>query len=208
MNIGGIGTSVTQALAQVTAVSSQESGAAQSVNGAANGADESKMSGPGQIMAKLKDLQQSDPAKFKQVMQAVSESLKEQAQSASDPQEQKALTQVAGQFAQAAQSGDLSALRPQGGQDAHGAPPAGGPPPATGGGKAASSSASTSSASETYEPADTNQDGTVSLQEREAYAAKQAASGTQAYRAHDDGMAKVFAAVSAAIDDALGSTSA
>ncbi|MGI4847611.1 MAG: EF-hand domain-containing protein [Janthinobacterium lividum] len=55
-----------------------------------------------------------------------------------------------------------------------GTPPAGGPPPAGGaGGAGGSSSASSSSSSTTYAAADTNQDGTVSLDELLAYETKQ-----------------------------------
>ena len=76
------------------------------------------------------------------------------------------------------QSGAKSAA-----QSAGGSPPAGGPPPgaASGGsasanGSSASSSAtSSSSSSKTYDPADTNQDGKVSMQEQIAYAISQAA---------------------------------
>jgi hypothetical protein len=53
-------------------------------------------------------------------------------------------------------------------------PPAGSPPAqgGAGGGGAPPPAASSSSSSQTYDPADTNEDGTVSETERQAYAAK------------------------------------
>lgn len=62
---------------------------------------------------------------------------------------------------------------PEGGmppQGSEGAPP--GPPPAGGPGGGGGAAGASSSSSKTYDPADTNEDGTVSEKEREAYAAK------------------------------------
>jgi hypothetical protein len=86
--------------------------------------DSSRVSGPAQLLSKLKQLQASDPAKFKDVMAKLSSTLKTDAKNASDPGAQKMLTDLASKFDTAAQSGDLSALTPagaaQGGGHAHG----------------------------------------------------------------------------------------
>lgn len=141
--------------------------------------DSSKVSGPAAMMNKLKALQKSDPAKFKEAVNAVSRKLSEEAESASDEKQKSMLTDLAKKFESAGQSGDLPALQPaQGAAGAKGGdggrPPGGGggPPPGGGGGVKGASSSSSSSSSST-EPADANGDGTVTQAEQLAYDRKQ-----------------------------------
>lgn len=137
--------------------------------------DSSKVSGPAAMMNKLKALQKSDPAKFKEAVNAVSRKLSEEAESASDEKQKSMLTDMAKKFESAGETGDLPALQPaQGAAGAKGGdggrPPGGGgaPPPGGGGGvKGASSSSSNT------EPADANKDGTVTQAEQLAYDRKQ-----------------------------------
>ena len=71
---------------------------------------------------------------------------------------------------------DVVDLRADGGppQGRPSGPPPGGPPPGGGsGGPSAAKGGATASASKSTDPADTNQDGTVSETERLAYASKQ-----------------------------------
>jgi len=69
-------------------------------------------------MAKLSQLLQQDPAKFKQVTQQISDQLKSAAQSASGPQAQF-LTKLSDDFSQASSSGSLASLQPPSGGDEH-----------------------------------------------------------------------------------------
>ena len=74
--------------------------------------DTTTMSGPGALLSKLKQLQQSDPAKFKEVMSTIAGKLKDASDASTDPQEKKALADLSTKFDAAGQSGDLSGLAP------------------------------------------------------------------------------------------------
>jgi hypothetical protein len=127
--------------------------------------DSSSLSGPAELFKKLEALAKSDPAKFKQATQEISEKLTEEANAAADPGAKEMLTGLAAKFKTASQSGDASALKPP-----QGPPPAGGPHKSGGpSGKAAGGSGG---GTKTYDPADANQDGTVTLQEQVDYDAK------------------------------------
>jgi hypothetical protein len=77
------------------------------------------MSKPGELMGKLNQLLQQDPAKFKEVTQQISDELKSAAQSASGPQA-AFLTKLSDNFAQASSSGSMSWLQPPPGGAAKG----------------------------------------------------------------------------------------
>ncbi|MFO0556026.1 MAG: hypothetical protein U0271_47045 [Polyangiaceae bacterium] len=195
--IGGVG-----AVRSVAAVSSttRSSNAAR----ASPSNDQADISGPAQMLSKLKSLQKSDPEKFKQVMAEVSDSLSKQAATVTDPNERKMLTDLAEKFWKAKDSGDLSGLEPpKGGRGPQGAQGPQGPPPPPPSGKSSSSSSSKAT-----DPADTNEDGTVSQAEKAAYEAKQATSGAQAYLKRaaagpPDNMASVIKGIESIIDSAL-----
>ena len=74
----------------------------------------------GEMMSKLADLEKTDPAKAKQVLQQIATKLNDAAGSASGD-DASHLKDLAAKFSQAASSGDLSGLQPKG------RPP--GPPP-------------------------------------------------------------------------------
>jgi len=98
---------------------SQLSGA-QSASGTPAVSDD--VSGLGSLMSQLQQLSQTDPAKFKQVTAEISDKLKTEAGQASGQQAQF-LSQLSDKFAQASQSGNLSALEPPkhaGGHHHHG----------------------------------------------------------------------------------------
>jgi hypothetical protein len=204
MNIGSIGGAVTQALREATASNAASSAAGQT-SGAASSKDSSAISTPAQLMSKLADLQKSDPAKFKEVMNSAAAKLGAAAESATSPDEKKALKAIAGQFTAAASTGQLSALRPGGKAPGGKGPPHGGPPPGGGGGgakPAATSSSSSTSSTKTYDPADTNKDGTVSPAEQVAYATKQAAAKAAAAKEAAAKEAAARYAANAGSDDA------
>ena len=172
---------LTQALQAAAAAKTTATDSTTSVaNGAVSGNQgAARVSGPGQLLAKLKQLQQSDPTKFKQVMSTLSDTLSEEAKSTTDSRGQKMLTDLAAKFKTAGETGDLSSLTPpqrgaEGGKGAGGAR-AGGQAKKSGSESASSSSTSSSSSTEETDPADTNEDGTVSASEALAYAASKAA---------------------------------
>jgi hypothetical protein len=112
MNIGGISrdlsTQSVQRLQQSDADSSIQPEASLDATGSAA---QVQLSKPGELMQKLSQLQASDPAKFKDVVQKISDSFATAAKNATGD-DAKRLQDVADKFAQAAESGDLSAFRP------------------------------------------------------------------------------------------------
>lgn len=74
-----------------------------------------KFSKMGELMSKLQDLAKSDPDKAKAVMAKISQDLKAKADSSGD----KRMAELADKFGQAAQSGDLSVLKPKEGGGGH-----------------------------------------------------------------------------------------
>ncbi len=86
-------------------------------------------------MQQLKDLQKSDPEKFKAVTSEIADKLNDEAKKAGDSgdtQQASRLTELADKFEKASQDGSMPDLRPSGGSGSHrahhhhGAPP---PPP-------------------------------------------------------------------------------
>lgn len=118
MNINGIGS--TNTIDALTALNNNPStdGTDATQGGASTPASSTSVSKPGEFMAKLSQLLQQDPAKFKDVTQQISDQLKTAAESASGPQAQF-LTKLSGDFAQASSSGSLSALQPPGAGGEH-----------------------------------------------------------------------------------------
>jgi hypothetical protein len=91
--------------------------------------DRTQLTPLGELMSQLQDLESSDPAKAKQVLSSISTALSDKAKAGDAPDSH--LQDLADRFAQAAQTGDLSALRPHGGH--HHAHAAGQPPPPSNG---------------------------------------------------------------------------
>ncbi|MES1184974.1 MAG: hypothetical protein ABUL60_14265 [Myxococcales bacterium] len=79
----------------------------------------SKISSRGELMAKLADLAQKDPAKLKEVLSTIASGLKT---AASADEGNGGLAKLAERFSQAAQSGDLSTLTPPQPQPGAGGP--------------------------------------------------------------------------------------
>ncbi|MGC4000254.1 MAG: hypothetical protein QM767_23565 [Anaeromyxobacter sp.] len=75
-----------------------------------------ELSGLSDVMSQLQELQQSDPDKFKEAMKKIAEKLKAAAGDAGDG----FLSELAGKFEKAAETGDLDSVKPKG-------PPPGGP---------------------------------------------------------------------------------
>ena len=189
MNINALGSTASQHIQ--TAVTAALSGAstAGDPSGANKSADDDavSLSGPARSLGRLQELATSDPARFKDVVTQISDRLSTAADSASTPGLRAALGDAAARFGEAATTGDVSSLRPPAGGRPAGPPPGGrpsGPPPGgdtkgdsgkTGGGLVAASTADAQP-----DPADANEDGTVTEAERESYAAKKAAAKGEA----------------------------
>lgn len=74
-----------------------------------------KLSKMGELMSKLQDLAQTDPDKAKSVLAKISQDLKAKSQTSGDSR----MAELADKFGQAAQSGDLSVLKPKEGGGGH-----------------------------------------------------------------------------------------
>ena len=170
MSVNGIGS--TSNLSATLAITSSRPPQTSTVDASLSPEESSSLSGPAELFKKLEALSKSDPAKFKQATQEISEKLTEEAGSATDPGAKKMLTSLAAKFTEASQTGDASVLKPP-----QGPPPAGGP--SKSGGSSGKASDGSSGDTKTYDPADTNEDGTVSLQEQMNYDAKQAAKSAE-----------------------------
>ncbi|WP_243363004.1 hypothetical protein [Fundidesulfovibrio terrae] len=82
---------------------------------ASSNAGLSSMGGPEgmrYLMDQLKELQTSDPAKFKELSQKISDDLATQAQNSTDPGTTAMLTDMSSKFSSAAQSGSMDSLKP------------------------------------------------------------------------------------------------
>ncbi len=103
-------------LAKSASSTSTDSTAAPTASSATGAATSGSVSKPGELLAKLSQLLQQDPAKFKQVTSAIADELKTAASNAQGPQAQF-LTKLSDDFAQASSSGSLSSLEPPQGKD-------------------------------------------------------------------------------------------
>jgi len=119
MNINGIGgSSATTAIAPNDLQGSQRPS---SIPPAGSGpAATTTISTPGELFSKLQQLQEKDPAQFKQVMSSLASDLRSEAAKTDGPQS-AFMTKLADRFDQAAQSGNLSAAKPDEAQGAQGA---------------------------------------------------------------------------------------
>ncbi len=75
--------------------------------------DRAKMSGPGALIGKLQELQETDPAAFRDQANAMAEKLRAGAEGL-EGKEADMVNELADKLSEAAESGDLSALEPSG----------------------------------------------------------------------------------------------
>jgi hypothetical protein len=157
--------------------------------------ERSSLSDPAQLFKKLEALAKADPVKFKETTAALAKKVEEAAAAATDPREKQMLSELGKKFSDASRTGDASGLKPPEGSAPRGPPPGGKPPPRGGGG-----------VSKVLDPADTNQDGTVSEKERAAYEAKTSKAVSAYARSARDGREvkaqAVFASLSAIVASA------
>ena len=92
-----------------------------STDTASDGVDFSQVA---QLFKELQKLQSTDPAEFKKVLTDAAQKLKDAAGQQSDPTAASFLTNLADKFQQAADTGDLSVLKPPAPGNGYGPPPA------------------------------------------------------------------------------------
>jgi hypothetical protein len=113
MNINGAGNATNvndvNALGQV---GTNNASRPSSVPPAAGPAYNANISKPGELFAKLKELEQKDPEQFKQIVSGIADSLRSAAKQAGDSGS-SFLNKLADKFDDAAKSGDLSPLQPK-----------------------------------------------------------------------------------------------
>jgi len=81
--------------------------------------DQTDVSQVAKLFREMHELQQQDPDAFKQVMADAATKLRDAAGQSSDPNQTKFLNHLADNFQKAAETGDLSTLRPQGAHPHH-----------------------------------------------------------------------------------------
>jgi hypothetical protein len=119
MTISGISNTQTAAgLSLISGTTYDASTSVSDVMAQGQGIDEVSLSKGGQQMSQLKKLQATDPDKFKEAAQKISDQLTEKAKDTSDSNEASKLTDLAAKFADAAKTGSMDGLKPQ-------APPSG-----------------------------------------------------------------------------------
>lgn len=99
-------TTATSATAPVGSAQSSEP----VVTSGAPGTDHTQLSKMGELMSQLQNLENTNPDQAKQVLSTIASQLSDKASSTNDPH----LQQLSDKFAQAAKTGDLSGLQPQG----------------------------------------------------------------------------------------------
>ncbi|HEX3761988.1 MAG TPA: hypothetical protein VHW23_24980 [Kofleriaceae bacterium] len=99
----------TNAISATAPVGSAQSSELGGASGAA-GTDHAQLSRMGELMSQLQNLESTNPDQAKQVLSNIASQLSDKASSTSDPH----LQQLSDKFGQAAQTGDLSGLKPQG----------------------------------------------------------------------------------------------
>ena len=107
-------------LSAVQSVDPTQAGSAASQSGIQPSSDKANFSQTGQMMSQLSKLQTSDPAQFKAVTQGIAQELSAQAQNSQNPLQSQVLTSLSNKFAQASQTGSMSALEQHHGGGGHG----------------------------------------------------------------------------------------
>lgn len=118
MSISGITTTQSTATSLITGATYSAGTSASSLLAQGQGLDEAKLSKGGQQMSQLSKLQTSAPEKFKEAAQEISDKLAEAAGNSTDEGESSTLSEMSAQWAEAAETGDMSSLKPK-------APPSG-----------------------------------------------------------------------------------
>ncbi|GFK93066.1 hypothetical protein NNJEOMEG_00895 [Fundidesulfovibrio magnetotacticus] len=112
MSISALTSSQSSTISLITGTTQTQSTSATELMSQGQGIDEAKISKGGQQMKALSDLAASDPEKFKQAAQGISEALAKKASEATDSNEASALQEMADKWAESAESGAMPAFEP------------------------------------------------------------------------------------------------
>jgi len=112
MSISALTSSQSSAISLITGTTQTSSTSASDLLAQSQGTDEAQISKGAQQMKTLSDLATSDPEKFKEAAQGISEALAQKASETTDTTEASALQEMADQWSEAAESGDMSSLQP------------------------------------------------------------------------------------------------
>jgi hypothetical protein len=111
MSISGITTSQSSALSLISGTAYESNTSVNDVLAQGQSSDATTISKGAQQMNQLQQLQSTDPEKFKEAAQKISDALTEQASSTTDSHEAEALNDMASKFAEAAKSGTMDSLQ-------------------------------------------------------------------------------------------------
>jgi hypothetical protein len=111
MSISGIATSQSSTLSLISGTDYTSTTSVNDVLAQGQSSDATTISKGAQQMSQLQQLQSSDPEKFKEAAQKISDALTEQASSTKDSTEAEALSDMASKFAEAATSGTMDSLQ-------------------------------------------------------------------------------------------------
>ena len=112
MSVTGISTNQTAAMSLISGTTYEPTTSVNDVLAQGQSADETTISKGGQQMSELKKLQASDPDKFKESAQKISDQLAQKATETTDSHEAGVLNDMAAKFADAAKSGSMDGLKP------------------------------------------------------------------------------------------------
>ena len=111
MSISGIATSQSSTLSLISGTDYTSTTSVNDVLAQGQSSDAATISKGAQQMSQLQKLQASDPEKFKEAAQQISDALTEEAGSTTDSKAAEALTDMATKFADAATSGTMDSLQ-------------------------------------------------------------------------------------------------
>jgi hypothetical protein len=109
--LNSINSSLLSEISQYSATKSASSGSTTQTSGSPS-SDSIDLSQVSKLFKELSQLQSSDNSEFKKIASEAATKLKEAAKNSTDPAESRFLSDLAGKFQKAADSGDLSALQP------------------------------------------------------------------------------------------------
>lgn len=109
--ISSLTSNQTYATSLITGTSSTSSSQSAADVAGLNSEDQAKISQGAKQMSELSQLASSDPTKFKEVAQKISDTLAEKAKNSSDSHESEMLTKMSEKFADAAKTGSMDSLK-------------------------------------------------------------------------------------------------
>lgn len=113
MNVHVASTQTVAGLSRLQSVNSLSTGdGSTSPISVSSGEDSIELSGPGELLSKLQELQEADPEKFKEVCADIAEQLSAAAEEAGDTRDGRMLSDLAAKFQDVSEGGEISQLQP------------------------------------------------------------------------------------------------